>query len=145
MRDIVEPEDQKYPKVVPLPQPRIIWYVDPEMKRAQRDMVKAGTRHKGKRIGRPRVTERPDFSQRFLFMRERLDRGKISRRRAAKELDMGYAALDGLLDRLSILPIVIDGDNSEKTLARDLPNLPNPKCPVSRVHSNSVHFVNLLL
>jgi hypothetical protein len=121
--EIIEPEDQEYPKVIPLPQPRIIWYVDPEMKRAHRDMVKAGmerARQEGKRIGRPRVTERPDFSQRFLLMRDRLDRGEISRRRAAKDLDIGYATLDRLLDRLSLLPAVIDGDNSIKTLAEVL-------------------------
>ena len=40
-QDIVEPKDQEYPKVIPPPQPRIIWYVDPEMKHAHRDMVKA--------------------------------------------------------------------------------------------------------
>ena len=122
-QDTVGPEDQEYPKVIPLPQPRIIWYVDPEMKRAHRDMVRAGmerARQKGKRIGRPRVTERPDFNQRFLLMRERLDRGEISRRRAAKELDIGYATLDRLLDRPSMLPAVIDGDNSVKTLVEVL-------------------------
>jgi transposase len=118
-QDIIEPEDQGYPKVIPPPQPRIIWYVDPEMKRAHRDMVKAGmerARQKGKRIGRPKVSERPDFNQRFLLMRERLDRGEISRRRAAKELDIGYATLDRLLNRPPTLPAVKDVNNSVKTL-----------------------------
>jgi len=122
-QEIVETEDQEYPKVIPLPQPRVIWYVDPEMKHAHRDMVKAGmerARQKGKHIGRPRVTERPDFNQRFSFMRERLDRGEISRRRAAKELDIGYATLDRLLDRQSLLPVVISDVNSVKTLAEVL-------------------------
>jgi transposase len=123
-QDIVEPEeDQEYPRVIPPPQPRIIWYADPEMKHVHSDMVKAGmerARHNGKRIGRPRVIERPDFNQRFMLMRERLDRGEISRRRAAKELEIGYATLDRLLDRPPMLPALIDSNTSIKALAEVL-------------------------
>jgi hypothetical protein len=117
---IIEPEeDHEYPRVIPPPQPRIIWYADPEMKHVHSDMVKAGmerAHHNDKRIGRPRVIERPDFNQRFWLMREPLDRGEISRRRAAKELDIGYATLKRLLDSPPMLPAVIDGNNSIKTL-----------------------------
>ena len=65
-QDLIEPEDLENPILLPPPQPKIIWYVDPEMKRAHRDLVKAGmerARQQGKRIGRPRVTERPEFIQ----------------------------------------------------------------------------------
>ena len=122
-QDIVEPADQEYPRVIPPPQPRIIWYADSEMKHVHSDMVKAGmerARQNGKSIGRPRVIERPDFNQRFWLMRERLNRSEISKRKAAKELDIGYATLDRLLDRPPMLPAVIDGNNSVKALAEVL-------------------------
>jgi len=47
--------------------------------------------------GRPRVTERPGFQTRFGAILERLGKGEISRRRAAKELGIGYATLKRLL------------------------------------------------
>jgi len=122
-QDLIEPEDKAYPIVIPPPQARIIWYVDPEMKQAHRDMVKAGmerARQNGKRIGRPRVTERPDFIQRFSLMKERLSRGEISRRRAAKELEIGYATLKRMLDNPSLSPVVIDCINSVKPFAEVL-------------------------
>jgi hypothetical protein len=57
-QDLIKPEDQEYPILIPPPQPKIIWYADPDMKSAHRDLVKAGmerARQQGKRIGRPRV------------------------------------------------------------------------------------------
>jgi DNA invertase Pin-like site-specific DNA recombinase len=59
-------------------------------------MVKAGT--KGSHIGRPRVTSRRGFGQRFDEFLELLNSGLISRRKAAKELKIGYATLKRLLD-----------------------------------------------
>jgi putative DNA-invertase from lambdoid prophage Rac len=67
-----------------------------------RERVKAGmerARKQGHRIGRPRVTDRPGFSNRFKTILEHLHDGDISRRRAAKELGIGYATLKRLLDR----------------------------------------------
>jgi DNA invertase Pin-like site-specific DNA recombinase len=55
-------------------------------------------REQGKRIGRPPVTERDGFSQRFMAVVERLEHGGISRRQAARELAIGYATLKRLLD-----------------------------------------------
>jgi DNA invertase Pin-like site-specific DNA recombinase len=55
-------------------------------------------RQQGKRIGRPSVTERDGFSQRFEAVVERLEQGGISRRQAARELAIGYATLKRLLD-----------------------------------------------
>lgn len=52
--DLIESEDLEDTTLLQPPQPKIIWYVDPEMKRAHRDMVKAGmnrARQQGKRIG----------------------------------------------------------------------------------------------
>ncbi len=66
-----------------------------------RERVKAGmerARRQGHRIGRPKVTDRKGFNKRFGDILERLNGGAISRRRAAKELGIGYATLKRLLD-----------------------------------------------
>jgi DNA invertase Pin-like site-specific DNA recombinase len=72
-----------------------------------RERVKAGmdrARKQGKRIGRPRVTDRRGFQKRFGAILERLIRGEISRRQAAKELNIGYATLKRLLDQQNSRP-----------------------------------------
>jgi putative DNA-invertase from lambdoid prophage Rac len=53
----------------------------------------------GHQIGRPRVTDRPGFNTRYKTILERLTNGDISRRRAAKELGIGYATLKRLIDK----------------------------------------------
>ena len=66
-----------------------------------RERVKAGmdrARRQGKHIGRPKVTDRRGFSRRFNEVLVRLNAGDISRRKAAKELNIGYATLKRLLD-----------------------------------------------
>ena len=66
-----------------------------------RERVKAGmdrARRQGKRIGRPSVWDRRGFSRRFGAILERLHGEVISRRQAAKELEIGYATLKRLLD-----------------------------------------------
>jgi transposase len=88
------------PKTV-LTKPGAIWYEDSAMRLVHRQLVKDGmkrARNLGKRIGRPRVIERPDFHQRFAAVVERIDLGILSRRQAAKELDIGYATLKRLMD-----------------------------------------------
>ena len=78
-----------------------IWYEDPARKQVHRDLVVAGmeqARQQGKRIGRPRVNERPEFEQRFTEVVERLGAGELSRRKAAREMGIGYATLKRLLD-----------------------------------------------
>jgi len=122
-QDMIEPEDQEYPVLLPPPTPRIIWYVDPEMKQAHRDLVKAGmekARRLGKHIGRPRVTERPEFTRRFMAIRERVNRGEVSKRKAARELGIGYATLGRLLHEPPSSPAVPDCINSVKTFAEVL-------------------------
>jgi transposase len=122
-QDPIEPEDPEYPVLLPPPKPRIIWYADPEMKRAHRDLVKVGmekARKLGKRIGRPRVTERPGFMQQFLVVRERLNLCELSKRQAAKQLGIGYATLEKLLNDPSLSPAIIDRLNSVKTFAEVL-------------------------
>ena len=72
-----------------------------------RERVKAGmdrARRQGKQIGRPRVTDRRGFNRRFTEVLARLDAGDISRRKAAKELGIGYATLKRLLDDRGIPP-----------------------------------------
>jgi len=81
--------------------PRMIWYEDSAMKHIHRELVIAGmerARKQGKRIGRPRVTERPEFLRRFAAVIQRIDLGVLSRRQAARELAIGYATLKRLLD-----------------------------------------------
>jgi len=66
-----------------------------------RERVKAGmerARKQGHRIGRPKVTDKRGFKHRFGAVLERLRRGELSRRQAARELDIGYATLKRLLD-----------------------------------------------
>ncbi len=66
-----------------------------------RERVKAGmdrARRQGKRIGRPRVTDRRGFKRRFGAVLERLRTEGISRRKAAEDLGIGYATLKRLLD-----------------------------------------------
>ena len=66
-----------------------------------RERVKAGmdrARRQGKRIGRPKVTDRKGFNSRFNEVLVRLNAGDISRRKAAIELGIGYATLKRLLD-----------------------------------------------
>ncbi len=52
----------------------------------------------GKRIGRPRVTERDGFAERFREVVERIGPGGLSHRQAARELDIGSATLKRLLE-----------------------------------------------
>ena len=78
-----------------------IWYEDPARKQTHRDLVLAGmeqARQRGKRIGRPKVSERPEFEQRFTEVLQLIQRGGISRTKAALELGIGYATLKRLLD-----------------------------------------------
>jgi putative DNA-invertase from lambdoid prophage Rac len=66
-----------------------------------RERVRAGmdrARKQGHKIGRPKVTDRRGFNQAYGAILERLTRGAVSRRRAAKELHIGYATLKRLLD-----------------------------------------------
>jgi DNA invertase Pin-like site-specific DNA recombinase len=78
-----------------------IWYEDSTRKQLHRDLVLAGmerARQQGKRIGRPRVRERPDFDQRFIEVVGRIGLEGITRTQAARELGIGYATLKRLLD-----------------------------------------------
>jgi DNA invertase Pin-like site-specific DNA recombinase len=66
-----------------------------------RERVKAGMERaarQGKKIGRPRVTDRRGFNTRYKTIVERLRAGEISRRKAARELGIGYATLKRLID-----------------------------------------------
>ncbi|PKB63201.1 MAG: resolvase [SAR202 cluster bacterium Io17-Chloro-G1] len=66
-----------------------------------RERVKAGmdrARKQGMRIGRPRVTDRKGFNDRFGAVLERLTAGETSRRKASRELGIGHATLKRLLD-----------------------------------------------
>jgi putative DNA-invertase from lambdoid prophage Rac len=66
-----------------------------------RERVKAGmerARKEGRRIGRPKVMERPGFERRLVTILERLNKGDLSRRQAAQELKIGYATLVRLID-----------------------------------------------
>ncbi len=78
-----------------------IWYEDPTRRKLHRELVLEGmerARRGGKRIGRPRVSDQPGFEQRFSEVVERIETGEFSRRKAALELEIGYATLKRLLD-----------------------------------------------
>jgi DNA invertase Pin-like site-specific DNA recombinase len=65
-----------------------------------RDRVKAGmdrARRQGKRIGRPRVTEKRGFERKLAPVIEKVQAGEISKRRAAWELGIGFATLSRLM------------------------------------------------
>jgi len=67
-----------------------------------RERVKAGmdrARKQGHRIGRPKVTERRGFQRRFGAVLERLTAGDLSKRKAARELGIGHATLNRLLNQ----------------------------------------------
>lgn len=77
------------------------WYRDEETKRTHRELIVAGmerARLQGTHIGRPRVTEREGFRQRFEAVIARIGPEGISRRQAAQQLAIGYATLKRLLD-----------------------------------------------
>ena len=78
-----------------------IWYEDPGRKSLHRELVREGmerARQGGKRIGRPRVSDEAGFEERFSEVVERIETGELSRRKAALELEIGYATLKRLLD-----------------------------------------------
>ena len=93
----------------------VTWYEDSELKRRHREFVKVGmegARQLGKRIGRPSVTERDGFNQRFAAVVERIGPGGPSLRQAAKELEIGFATLKRLLDPPE-LPDALSGSPPE--------------------------------
>ena len=99
------------------PRPSVIWYEDSAMKSIHRELVKAGmhrARQQGKRIGRPRVTEQPEFPQRFAAVVERIGPDGLSRRQAAKALGVGFATLKRLLDA-HLVPHEKGGTSSAST------------------------------
>ncbi len=84
-----------------------IWYEDPARKQVHRDLVVAGmerARQQGKSIGRPRVSQRPEFEEQYAKVVERIGTGGLSRRQAARELGIGYATLKRLLDNQGTRP-----------------------------------------
>lgn len=74
-----------------------------------RERVKSGmdrARRQGRKIGRPRVTDRRGFKKSFGVVLEGLNTGDLSRSQAAKDLKIGYATLKRLLDHLDSPPQV---------------------------------------
>jgi len=65
-----------------------------------RERVKAGmerARRQGRHVGRPPVTARPGFAERWAAVRAELEAGRISRSEAARRLGVGYATVLRLL------------------------------------------------
>lgn len=103
------------------------WYENEDRKRAHRDLVLAGmerARLEGKRIGRPKVIEQEGFLQRFREVVNRIGEDGISRRQAARELNIGYATLKRLLDANWGL---LDDDVDDEKNLHSMPLLPAPK------------------
>ena len=104
---IVDPIPDK-PRVPKNPSPlagETIWYRDPDRKQLGSELVLDGmerARLSGKRIGRPRVSDEPGFTNRFDEVVKRIATGELSRRKAAQELQIGYSTLKRLLDGRNI-------------------------------------------
>jgi transposase len=96
------PQQRVKAQVIPGPLAgETIWYEDPARKQVHRDLIKAGmerARQQGKRLGRPRVNERPEFEQRYAKVVERMGLGSLSQRQAARELGVASATLKRLLE-----------------------------------------------
>ena len=95
------PERPRVPKSLGPLAGETIWYKDPDRKQLHSELVRAGmerVRQSGKRIGRPRVSDAPGFDERFDEVIERINAGALSRRKAAEELQIGFATLKRLLD-----------------------------------------------
>ena len=71
------------------------WRSDVHSEKIKRGMEAA--RQDGKQVGRPSVFNRPGFAAAYIDIRIKLDRGIVSRRKAAQELGIGYATLKRLL------------------------------------------------
>jgi DNA invertase Pin-like site-specific DNA recombinase len=103
------------------------WYEDEDRKRTHRDLVLAGmerARLEGKRIGRPKVIEQEGFLLRFQEVVSRIGEDGISRRQAARELNIGYATLKRLLDANWGSP---DEENDSDDRQHSLTSLPVAK------------------
>ena len=77
------------------------WYRDDLKKSMHGDLVRAGmerARQQGKHIGRPRVTDRPEFAQRFSATMELIRLGELTLSQAARQLDIGYATLKRVMN-----------------------------------------------
>jgi hypothetical protein len=77
------------------------WYQDESKRSMHSDLVRAGmerARQQGKRIGRPRVTDRPEFAERFTATMELVGKSEITLTQAARHLGIGYATLKRLTD-----------------------------------------------
>ena len=55
-------------------------------------------KQRGKRIGRPKVSDIPGFQENFYEVVELIEEGNLSRRKASLKLGIGYATLKRLLD-----------------------------------------------
>ena len=79
----------------------LVWHEDSELKRRHSELTKAGlerARKLGKRIGRPPVTQREGFTQRFAEVVRRMGVEGLTGRQAAKALDISRPTLEKLLD-----------------------------------------------
>jgi ParB family chromosome partitioning protein len=83
-----------------------LYYITVAYAQLERGILREGVkarmeraRKQGKRIGRPRVTDRKGFRPRLQIVLERISAGSLSRRKAAKELKIGYATLKRILDK----------------------------------------------
>jgi len=85
----------------PEPRAKMMCYPSEEMKALHISLVKAGMKRaqqNGKKIGRPRVSERPGFNERLADVLARISLGTLSRRKGAKEMEIGYATLKRIID-----------------------------------------------
>jgi hypothetical protein len=96
-----EPEDTERDIEKSVTEAKVLWHQDSLMVQAHRELIKAGierARKQGKCIGRPRVTERPAFLQKYAAFIRRIGPERISLRKAATELGVSKSTVDRFLD-----------------------------------------------
>ncbi len=77
------------------------WWDDPVRKKMHSELTKAGlerARQAGKRVTLPKVEEREGFAEKFAPILEQLGRKTITRKQAARELDISGPTLKRVLD-----------------------------------------------
>ena len=87
-----------------------------------------GARRPGKRIGRPPVTERDGFAERFIELVGCIGPGGVSHLQEASEPDIGFATLTRLFD--SSMPPAVETRTPPRTL---LPSVAGRYMPQNEV------------
>ncbi len=110
------PVRQRAPKPVGPLAGDTLWYEDTERKQIHSKLVREGmerARRDGKRIGRPKVNDKPGFGENLDEVVGLIEAGSLSRRKASIRLGIGYATLKRFLDAR-----IASGSKYQKNICR---------------------------